>query len=61
MPPIPESQAGNVLSLRTPADIHAILDLLHSGMRIVVVGVGYIGLRVRAKHSLHFAAVHFGS
>jgi NADH oxidase (H2O2-forming) len=46
VPPIPGASAGNVLSLRTPADIHAILRVLQGGARVAVVGAGYIGLEV---------------
>lgn len=46
IPPIPGIQADNVFTLRTPADIHAILAHRRSGMRIAVIGAGYIGLEV---------------
>ena len=38
------AQLGNVLELRTLADVDRLKPLMHPGKRIVVVGGGYIGL-----------------
>lgn len=46
IPPIPGIDTGHVFSLRTPADIHAILNAVKPESRIAVVGAGYIGLEV---------------
>lgn len=39
-------QAPNVFTVRTPADIHRILDCRQPGMRVAVIGAGYIGVEV---------------
>jgi len=46
LPPVPGVEAENVFSVRTPADIHAILDYRRPEMRVAVVGAGYIGVEV---------------
>jgi len=44
--PGPGSDAPNVFTVRTPADIHRIVAYRKKGMRVVVVGGGYIGVEV---------------
>jgi len=46
VPPIPGVKAENVFTIRTPADIHAILEYRKPQMRIAVIGAGYIGVEV---------------
>ena len=46
VPPIPGIQVENVFTVRTPADIRAILDYRRPGMRVAVGGAGYIGIEV---------------
>jgi len=46
VPPLPGVQAENVFTVRTPTDIHAILDYRRPQMRVAVVGAGYIGVEV---------------
>jgi len=46
VPSMAGAKAENVFTIRTPADIHRILDYRHENMRVVVVGAGYIGIEV---------------
>lgn len=46
VPPLPGVDAENVFVIRTPADIHAILDYRRPQMRVAVAGAGYIGVEV---------------
>ena len=46
IPAIPNVGARNVFSIRTPADVHDILDYGEGTGQAVVVGAGYIGVEV---------------
>ena len=57
VPPLPGVQAENVFTIRTPADIHNILNYRQENMRVAVVGAGYIGIETacmmrRAGHEV---------
>lgn len=45
---VPDADAHNVLYLRTMGDVDAIRNQLTPGLRLVVIGGGYIGLEVAA-------------
>ncbi|WP_434106151.1 NAD(P)/FAD-dependent oxidoreductase [Paraburkholderia caffeinilytica] len=45
---VPGSTLGNVLSLRTLGDAHAIRERLRDVRRLVVIGAGFIGLEIAA-------------
>ena len=46
IPPIPGINAKGIFSVRTPLDIHNIHDFLKEGMKISVIGSGYIGIEM---------------
>ena len=46
--PVPGAGLGNILYLRTIADVELLQPLMISGRRLVIVGGGYVGLEVAA-------------
>ena len=46
--PVPGAESGNILYLRTIADVEVLQPLMESGRRLVIVGGGYVGLEVAA-------------
>ena len=46
--PVPGAEAGNILTLRTIADVELLQPLMLSGRHLVIVGGGYVGLEVAA-------------
>jgi len=46
VPPIRGIGAANIFTIRTPVDVHRILDCMTRDMRVVVIGAGYIGVEV---------------
>jgi 3-phenylpropionate/trans-cinnamate dioxygenase ferredoxin reductase component len=46
--PVPGASSGNILYLRTIADVELLQPLMESGRRLVIVGGGYVGLEVAA-------------
>jgi 3-phenylpropionate/trans-cinnamate dioxygenase ferredoxin reductase subunit len=55
--PVPGADAANVLELRTFADSDRIGETVHDGVRLVVIGAGWIGLEVAAAARQRGAAV----
>jgi 3-phenylpropionate/trans-cinnamate dioxygenase ferredoxin reductase subunit len=55
--PVPGADARNVLELRTFADSDRIGETLRDGLRLVVVGAGWIGLEIAAAARQRDAAV----
>jgi 3-phenylpropionate/trans-cinnamate dioxygenase ferredoxin reductase component len=55
--PVPGADGGQVLELRTFADSDRINETLRDGVRLVVIGAGWIGLEVAAAARQRGAAV----
>lgn len=47
--PVPGHDLRNILALRTIADADRLKDLLSPGVRLAIVGAGYIGLEIAAS------------